>query len=80
MKTCNKTVFAGHERAVAHFESTAAVKACTRVVQDQARETSSMDRGRTHEVPPVVEELLANDGSWERMVVLQVVQAYRLRV
>lgn len=41
-----------------------AVLAYTRLTQDQASQSSITDGGRSHEAPPLAEELLAVDGRW----------------
>lgn len=39
---------------------------CTRLVQAQVSQSSRLDGGGAHEVPPLAEELLASDGCWGR--------------
>lgn len=40
--------------------------ACVISAQDQANPNPSVDRGRTHEVPPLTEELWVTAGCWQR--------------
>lgn len=64
MDAYSKTVSAGQARAVTHKNAQQLLLHAQDQAQDQARENSSMDQGRTYEALLVVEKLLARNGCW----------------
>lgn len=51
------------------YELTAAMTIWIRPEEDQAREHPSLEKGGTHEVPPLAKELFEADGPWGNGVV-----------